>query len=305
MFSMKSRGKLIVLTAATLSLCVIPLFSLYGKKPKMTPEELIEKHLNSIADADTRGTIQTRLLQGQGRVIQVQGSGSGSGIVDLNGPAMWASAGKNCRLWFGFDHPSYAADDVIFDGKNLEASRPQPGGSGRSLLGDFLYTYKIAIKEGLLGGALSTNWALTNIEELKPKLKFSGLTKLGTGKFLTLRYQPRRGAQGVKIRLFFHPETFAHVATMYEVKLPGQMGGTLEQSAQSNRDTYYTLMETFDGHQEIDGLTLPTRWSLRVALIGPEDGATWEWRLQATGVAHNQELGTDYFADLRTVPGPN
>lgn len=48
------------------------------------------------------------------------------------------------------------------------------------------------IREGLLGGVLTTAWPLLNVDQRKAKLNFDGLKKIDGQEVYDLRYHPHK-----------------------------------------------------------------------------------------------------------------
>lgn len=268
-------------------------FLVEGKDPKLTPELLITKHLASLGTPEARGAVITRISGGDGRMEIIQG-GNGS----LSGKSIFLSEGRKLRMRMQFDHPDYSTDDFLYDGDNkIDISQPTPG--HRSPLGEFVYRSKHIVTEGLFGGVLSTNWALADVEKRNPKLKYLGMKKLNGQKFLALKYQPRKRGGDVKITLYFHPENFRHVGTLYKISISGGMGDTPETSTQARYKVRIKLTESFSNFQEVDGLMLPATWTLRVSEQTGQGSMIREWTNHFTQISHNQDIDPQYFAGIR------
>ncbi len=54
----------------------------------------------------------------------------------------------------------------------------------RSKLGNFVVANDLLLEESLLGGTLSTSWALLDVAAKKPKLSFDGTKKLTAKRFM-------------------------------------------------------------------------------------------------------------------------
>jgi hypothetical protein len=61
----------------------------------------------------------------------------------------------------------------------------------RSEFGEFVSSQEFIVKEGLLGGELSTAWALENLDEKRIKLNYLGLKKLATTNWKALNISRR------------------------------------------------------------------------------------------------------------------
>ena|ERR1017187_8658426 len=84
----------------------------------------------------------------------------------------------------------------------------------RSAFGNFVFVQDAVIREGLLGGVLSTAWPLLNLDERKAKVSFDGLKKIDGQELYELRYRPHKNTD-LEIHLYFDPQTYRHVETTY------------------------------------------------------------------------------------------
>lgn len=241
----------------SLSLLVLVLSSgitAAAKKPKLTPEEVIQRHLESLGPA--AGVAARKSLKAEGQVLfQVVVGGQGQ----LQGPSTFICDGKKLRMSMVFDINDYPGEDIAYDGKSVKTAYIQPG--VRSAMGQFFYDFDEVITEGLFGGALSTAWSLVNLESLQPKLKYEGLKKVDGNPYHTIRYQRRKGSD-VQTRLYFEPETFQHAHTIYKVRISSPIIGGLDGASAGQPETWYTLKESFANFRDIRGITLPTRWTI-------------------------------------------
>src|SRR4030095_2815788 len=88
----------------------------------------------------------------------------------------------------------------------------------RSIFGEFLRTQDVAVKEGLLGGALSTSWPLLNLNERKPKISYEGLKTIDGKQLIDVRYKPKKNTD-MDIHLYFEPQTYHHVKSVYSMTI--------------------------------------------------------------------------------------
>ncbi|MFQ5664472.1 MAG: hypothetical protein ACE5HL_11650 [Terriglobia bacterium] len=261
--------------------------ALEGKEPKRKPEELIARHLAAIGAAEVRAATTSRIVHGQVHLSIQRGLGG-----HLEGPAIFLSEGWKHCLFLRFGHPEYESERFAFDGDTPYVARSHPG--DRSALGEFFYVHDQLLREGLLGGVLSTAWALLDIERRQPKLKYDGLKKVEGRKLHQLRYRLKKGARDVRINLYFEPETFRHVLTVYRVYLRPKIATSPYLTAR-RQPTRFKLEETFSNFGQIDGLILPARWHIRFT-IDAQTTQVWEWEMDFQQIAHNQEIDPNYFA---------
>ncbi len=276
--------------AAMLSLVGISLGMLgagLAKGPEMEPEELVARHLEAIGDSETREGIQSRSARGLGRFEVVVG---GSGF--LEGPASFLSQGNKFRLSIDFKHLNYNSERITFDGEECYVGNIAPG--VRSQLGDFFYQYDDFVKEGLLGGVLSTAWPLADIEERRPKLDYRGLKKIDGQELLELRYRMRKGGGDFTINLYFDPETYHHIASIYKLRISAPMGRTPQESARQS-ETRLTLEEWFSDFKTTQGVNLPSHWMIRYTVEGSGGTMMSKWDMFFDRALHNMNIDPRMF----------
>ena len=164
---------------------------------KLTPAELISKHLESIGPGEARARVQGTRIKGTS-VVSVKLCGEGQ----VEGQALLASQGTASLINLKFETPEYPFEMLRFDGKKFTASPFKPG--SRTCLAQFFQDNEVIFKEGLAGGILSESWPLLKVEERNPKLEYSGLKKIGGRELHALKYGPRKGSE-MKIMLYFDP----------------------------------------------------------------------------------------------------
>ncbi len=258
-----------------------------AKDEKMKPEELIAKHLDSIGTAEARAAIKTRVAVGQGQLAYIQRSGSFSGKSEI------VSEGKRMRISMLFKQTNYPSEQFAFDGSKANTSQVQPG--VRANLASFAYTYDVLLKEGLFGGTMTTAWALLDVPGRQPKLEYSGLKKIEGRQLHELRYRAKKGAGEVLVWLRFDPETFRHVQSEYRLTQPPNMAAAPTESS-SQRDTIYSIKESFDNFQTADGVTFPTSWKVRYSREGMGATLLVEYNLVLSQVTHNKPLDPQAFS---------
>lgn len=272
-------------------------FSFTADAQKLKTEDLVQKHLDSIGNMETIRNVTARSVWGPGafRII-VGGDGS------LFGTASLLSEGRKLRFSLDFDYPQYLGERITYDTNKVRVSRIVP--SGRSRLGSFLYTYNQIIREGLLGSCLSTAWPLLDVKGRRAKLKYRGLKNIDGKKLHRLSYRPRKKGGDVRITLYFEQETFRHVRTDYNVLIRSGVRSNPNLAAASD-ETYkvnrFLLVETFGEFRELDGLTLPTLWSMRYTQEKEEGGSlnsaglVVEYTMSLPNISHGQKVNPKIF----------
>ncbi|MDA2926244.1 hypothetical protein MYX78_03255 [Acidobacteria bacterium AH-259-G07] len=265
-----------------LAVCTLAL----AKGPKMKPEELVARHLEALGSPEARATVHSRSAKGAGRLTLISGSGS------LNGPASFVTEGGKVLLSIQFDYLQYAAERVSFDGDKTQVGDIRTG--IRSQLGELLLKeYNSVIKEGLLGGTLSTAWPLLDLESRRPRLKYEGLKKVNDQELLELKYRMRKGGGGLNISLYFDPQTFHHVAAIYKFRISAPIGFGPRDARQ--RDRRFKLEEWFSNFQTTDGLNLPTQWTIRLSIETGRGTYLAKWDMIYNEITHNLSIDPQRF----------
>jgi hypothetical protein len=259
-----------------------------SKDAKLDPKELVARSLKAVGTPEKLAARKTCIAEGSGTML-VRTGGSGS----LTGPASFLSDGEKFRFDMKFDFKDYTEELFFFDGQNAQIGYVRPG--RRSRLGEFLNTYKGIIKEGLIGGVLSTAWPLTELAEKNPKLQYRGLTKIEGKQAHELKYQMKKGEGDLNIFLYFDPETYRHVATIYRLIEPVPLGSRPETSTSQNENRF-ELFEVFQDFRDVDGLTLPSRWTIHLTTEVGMTTFMGEWEMVIQKISFNQPIEPKAFA---------
>lgn len=284
-------------TFFSLAILAFTVFSTVQAKAdtKLTPAELIAKHLESIGSAEARARVRGTQIKGSASVI-VRLCGEGQ----VDGQVLIGSHGKMNLIDMTFDTPGYPHEFLRFDGNNLNVSQFRPG--SRTCLGLFFLSHPDVFKEGLVGGTLTEAWPLLNVPEKNPKLEYSGLKKIGDKQLHALKYSPRKGSD-LKITLFFEPETFRHVRTDYarvvyaseQRKIgsaPGQLPSVSARSAPAARIEAY---EVFSDFKEEAGLNLPHTYKFHLSIQSELHPAVIDWTFDLNSFTFNAPLDPSAF----------
>ncbi|MBZ5598105.1 MAG: hypothetical protein LAN83_07260 [Acidobacteriia bacterium] len=269
----------------------------------LTPEDVLQRHLNSIGTPEVRAAAKTRVVEGKA-VYRILVSGSG----EVEGRAAMVSEGQKFHLLLKVNAQQYRGEVFVSDGEKTSVAGTYADKS-RSEFGQFLRAEDLALREGLLGGVLSTSWPLLDLDARKGKLRYEGLKNIDDRKLYALSYHPKKGTD-MAITLYFDPETFQHVMTIYKATVhagiggpdpsaglvdPGMAAGPEVASARQN-ETRYRIEERFSKFQAADGLTLPSHYDLRFQ-EELQNGFTKlvEWEIDTTRVLSNPTLDPRNF----------
>jgi len=249
-----------------------------AQNKKLTPEELIARHLDSIGTAEARSKASSRVAGGETKFISRLG-----GSANVDGQAMMVSSGAKLRFGIKLPLNDYPGEDMAFDGARA-ATGLLPQGR-RSHLSVFFSSQNLPLKEGLIGGTLSTAWPLLRLDQAQPKLDYRGLKKVDGRQLHEVDYRPRKGSGDLKVSLFFDPETFRHVRTRYSFEIGATIG--TRENPNRNTESYYSLTEDFDDFRAVDELTLPHKYKLQLSIQGTSGTAVGSASPAAQGAGAN------------------
>jgi len=252
----------------------------------ITTETLIARHLESIGTAGARAAVKSRVTTGN-VVSTVRLGGAGQ----LGGRAVLASTGNKSLIGMTFNDIKYSNENMAFDGKTVTVGQFTPG--TRSPLGQFLLSFDMVFKQGLLGGTLSSAWPLLDLRVTNPRLKYAGVKKINTQQVCVLNYYPR-DSSFVGITLFFDSETFQHVRTEYEKVINAGMV-TQNEAAASQQETRYKMTEEFSDFKKEGGLTLPHSYKIQLSISNQRGSLLQDWAFTLTQFAFNEALDDKQF----------
>ena len=253
---------------------------------KMTPEELVARHLESIGTAKARASVTSRIIAGTSMVIfRTPPPGQATGRAVL------ASEGPRNLIGMSFPSPVYPREQLGFNGNNFMAAYVTPG--VRSVLGNFLMTHALVFKQGLMGGTLSTAWPLLDLTVRNPRLEYAGLKTVNNRTLHELKYLAHGGSD-LQISLFFDPATFQHVRTEYERVIAAPTGDRAYTNIEE-REIRYKMVEEFSDFKNEAGLTLPHTYKIK--LLVDSKGGTFlaDWEITLTQFTFNERIDPNSF----------
>lgn len=275
-----------IIQAFALCLFATGLSSSIALAQNLKPEEIVAKHLDSIAKKDVRDGLKTLMAVGASEFE------SKSPIVRGGGKAIVVSNTENLFFVISLNSKEYPYEKVgFFSGK---ASLPYINAGTRSLLGLFIAEHEKILSDGLFNGSMSLRWALLDVEKRKAKIKAAGTKKIGDRKAYVLDYFPASGGSNeFTIRLFFDSETFHHVRSEYRREVIRGQGVFGQANQQANAVLLFT--EDFSDFKTIDGITLPH--SYKVDFVSNSNTSANEniWRIRVDQYYFNQKLAPDFF----------
>ena len=302
--------------AITMSLLVT--VSMAARAARMTPEDVLQKHLASIGTPDARAATKSRVVEASLAYKILQG---GSGQLD--GTGVIVSDGNKLQLMLKINALKYHGEKFVRDGRRTFVAGTYDDGS-RSEFGEFLWAEDAALREGLLGGTWSTGWALLSSDAQK-KLHPEGIKKVDGVDYYAVSYRPKK-AGDLDIMLYFEPDTFRHVMTIYKATMHAGIQGRsadgmratvspaatadgvdMAASASSNvaagadtgsarqQETRYRIIERFSDFKTADGLTLPAHYELRFEEELTSFTKIMDWNLSTTRLLSNVPVNAKNF----------
>lgn len=306
------------IVVAVMAVALLHSAGAYADDAKLSkPEDVVAQHLDSLGKAAVRSDAKTRVVKGTAHYQLLVG-----GAGNLDGTSVMASEGNKMVFVLKFASNTYRGEQIVTDGNKTRIATTTAQQT-RSSFGEFLRVQDAIIREGLLGGELTTAWAFLHLDDHKPKLKFEGLQNVDGVKLYDLRYQPKKNSD-LDIHVYFDPETFHHVRTVYKLTikpglghvdnqvgdanqgLPGAPppggGGLLlpgessETTTARQQETRYRIDESFGDFRSQDGLTLPTTYKLHFSQEF-QNGQTQvsEWEVKGTEFDNNIPLDPKNF----------
>ena len=272
------------------SLLVVSLAGLFysARAADIKPEEVIAKHLDSIGTAEARASIKSRAVQGTLHFKVLVGGGG-----EVTGSWGRVSELRKSNFVMRFGIGDWRGEQFIFDGDKTSFAAATTSHQW-SVFAKFVRGQDFILKEGLLGGALSTAWALQNLDPSRVKLNYVGVKKIKDRELQCLEYHSK-GNTDMTIRLYFDPATDRHEMTVYSLAVAPNMGTTVVDSV-NQQDIRYTIEERFSDFQKDNGITLPRHYDLQYTQE-LQSGSTlvYDWDMTADKMLTNLDLDPGNF----------
>lgn len=253
---------------------------------KITPADLIAKHLESIGSSEARAAVKSVTIIGTSKATFFgRGGGQAEGISVL------ASESEKYLVAMKFNTSDYPFEKFAYDSEDFLVGFVKPG--IRTNLGQFLLTNKTAFKRGLIGGALFPSWELLNFDEKDAKLKYGGTKKIDGKNLYKLEYNPKKGSE-LNMVLYFDTETFRHVRTEYTRVISARQGASVDASA-GQSETRYKMVEEFSDFKEESKLTLPHTYKIFLEILTGNGTTSSEWVMNLQKFNFNQSIDAEQF----------
>ena len=269
------------------SICVIVVAVVSaGLGQKLKPEEVLAKHLDSIGTTEARSAAKSRVAVGEATAKFI--STKDQTVV---GRVVMASEGAKNFFGLNMNSSLYPGERFVFDGKDASVAYVQQ--SSRSLLGNFIQSNSMLLRDSLLGGALSSSWLMSNMGSDKGKLSFDGLKKIDGKEVYALGYS-RKGGGDVTVTMYFDKDTFRHVRTEYKRTSSAGIGMRPEQSSGFS-ESRLKVTEDFADFKVESSLMLPHSYKLVYSISGQNGTTEIEWNFKLNEFAFNQTLDPKTF----------
>jgi hypothetical protein len=249
---------------------------------KLTPEQLVKLHLDAVTGGVAVPSDQTRDIRG---ICATMTPARATG--QLAGPFRLTSGPRGSRWTLQFKSDLYEGETFSVEEGQVEIGFGQPRTSSRSAMGLFVTTNRVIVGEGLYGGVLNAQWPLHNVGARKAKVNYDGIKKFAGRDLHRLRYRAKEKQGNLEVHLYFEPDTYRHVASVYSTSLAQGIGATPESSSQES-DMHYRLEERFSDFVKVGTLTLPKTWSVRYERTGNTSN---EWKYEMSVQSFDDKNG--------------
>ena len=251
---------------------------------KMKPEDILAKHLDSIATSEVRAANKNRIIVGDADIKFITQKD-----IPVIGRLVLASD-KEKNFWGLITNSNnYPSEKFSYDGKKAKVGFVKDG--RRSVLGNFVVSNDILLEESLLCGTLSTSWALLDMGNKKAKLTSEGTKKINGKEVYALGYSAK---SDFDITLYFDKETFRHIRTEYKRISSAGIGVNPTQSSRFN-ETRLKITEDFSDFKAEKGLTLPHNYRINYSTVGQNSTTEIQWSFIFNEFAFNQNLAVGTF----------
>lgn len=253
---------------------------------KLSAREVIAKHLASIGPADKLSSMKSLIAVGDVNVEYITQKNQ-----PANGRIVIASEGRKMFLGMSLNASDYPQEKIVFDGDKASVALVRAG--SRSVLGNFVQSNAAMVSQGLLGGTLSTTWALLSAQERGAKISMSGTKKIDGKEVYALSFSPKGGSD-LEITMFFDGQTFRHIRNEYKRTSSASIGRTIDESARQI-ESRLKVTEDFSDFKDFQGITVPNKYKIVYTIVGARGTTEIAWTCTLTEFAINQVLDPASF----------
>ena len=267
---------------------LVTMLPVSAAKDESQANDFVKQHLNSIGTEQARAAVKNRVVQGT-VTYQILNRGPQT----YEGPATLVSEGDKLASLMKFPTTVYRTEWFVRDDKKTSIAPVVPG--RWTEFGNFIKVHNEILTEGLWGGTLTTGWALSRLDQHRAKLQDRGVKKVDGVDLHRIDYFPK--GSDLEIQLYFEPDTFRHVMTVYLLTITAHSGRTVND-ARNEKEMHYRLEERFGDFGSVDNLTLPGRWTIRFTYGEIAAGIIDQYDITEKKISHNMTLDPKNF-DLK------
>ena len=253
---------------------------------KMTVEELLSKHRESIGASDKLGAVKERMAVGLSEFE------SKLPLKKTNGKAVIASRGDDYMFLVSLNSQEYPFEKIGYFSNKVNL--PFVTAGARSPLGAFISEHEKMLTTGVFTGAMSGSWPLLDTDMRNAKVKITGKRKVDGREAYVLEYWPKgMDSAEFTIVMFFDTENFRHIRTEYRHTInPSQdTFGKLGRQAGVRQ----SVIESFSDFKTVDGLTLPYAYNAHYTTESNSGTYEFFWRLNIQQYHLNPKLDANFF----------
>lgn len=259
---LKHFSRMLLLSCVFTTIFSLPL---WAQKQKLSPEEIIAKHLESIGKRDLVTASQRRMVMAGSEFLIRTNS------AKANGRAVLASDGSDMAFFSTFNMRDYSMERIGVFSNKIEIPFVTPG--RRSTLGAWLTAYDRTLNDRIFGGVIFSTWLFLRSQNEWGEMKTEGKKRIGDRDAWVISYSPKKPLTGSSssIKLYFDAENFHHLRTVYR---QGETeSGFYDTGSRSNQGSVSdwganmasngsTLTEDFADYREDIGLMLPHKYTV-------------------------------------------
>jgi hypothetical protein len=293
-------GRPIYFAAALAFIISIGIFQVSAQSKKLSPQEIISKHLASIGSAEILTASKRRMvIAGSEFIIR-------SNAAKATGRAVLASDGENMALFSTFNMSDYKMERIGNFSNKIEIPFVIPG--RRSPLGSWLTAYDRTLDDRVFGGSIFSTWLFYGPEGAWGEIETEGKKKVGDRDAWVIRYSPKKGLKGGSyVRLYFDAENFHHLRTVYRQgetesgfydtgtrgSNRGNTGRDWDASMANNGSI---LTEDFSDYHEDAGLVLPHQYSINLKIDSSSGTAEYDWKFHVEEYRLIKQFPVNFFS---------
>jgi hypothetical protein len=207
-----------------------------------------------------------------------------------SGKMVFISESDKMYIGAKLDSRDYPLEEIVFDGKKLNVAYIQPG--SRSVLGNFIYSNRYIVEEGLLGGNLSTAWSLLDWQSKKAKVRSDGKKKINGREAYVINYIGQTNTL-FSIKFYFDTETFQLLRTEHEYTYPRPLVRIASESV-AQVTTTHKLTEDFSKYKQVGGLMVPHSYQINFLINGSTTNE-FEWKFEFSEFLFNEKIDAATF----------